>query len=127
MTSVYKRNRLRAQTTNTDPTLTEQSMAKDTDINIIVQKFRITGRVPGAQQTPIAGDFTNLPTDLREMIETSRDLKRRRAQLPPELREMPIEELLALTPDKLRETLKRAHTETNNVQLETTTTAPPPK
>lgn len=122
--SYYAKNRLRARTINTEPTLTEQSMARDTDINIIVQKFRITGRVPGTQQQPMAGDFTNLPTDLRGFIETAKSIKDVRKQLPPQLREMPIEELLSLTPDKLTSIL------TPDTPTTTTTTAtknaPPP-
>lgn len=97
----YYENRKRAQTVNTEPTLTEQSMARDTDINIIVEKFRITGRVPGAQTEPMAGDFSELPDDLRGFIESAKSIKEVRRKLPPQLREMPIEELLALTPDKL--------------------------
>lgn len=98
---MYYENRKRARTINNEPTLTEQSMAKDTDINIIVSKFRITGRVPAAQHQPMAGDFTNLPTDLRGFIESARTIKDVRKKLPPQLREMPVEDLLALTPDKL--------------------------
>lgn len=103
--SYYYQNRKRAQFKNTMPSLTEQSMARDTDINIIVQKFRITGRVPAAQQEPIAGDFTNLPTDLRGFIESARSIKDVRKQLPQQLRDMPIEDLLHLTPDKLTDIL----------------------
>jgi len=57
-------------------------MARDTDLNIIVEKFKITGRVPSAQQQPIAGDFTNLPDDLRGFIETAKSIKDCRAKLP---------------------------------------------
>lgn len=111
---MYYENRKRARTVNSQPTLTEQSMARDTDINIIVSKFRITGRVPAAQQQPMAGDFTNLPTDLRGFIESARTIKDVRKQLPPQLREMPVEELLALTPDKLASILSPPQQETSN-------------
>jgi len=97
----YQKNRLRAQTVNTEPTMTEQSGAAATDINLIVKSFKVTGRVPGATTAPIAGDFTGLPQDLRGMIETSRSIKAKRGNLPKALREMPIEELLTLTTDKL--------------------------
>lgn len=104
--SVYKTNRLKARTTNTQPTLTDQSQARETDINVIVGRYGVTGRAPGAAGQPMFGDFSDLPTTLRDMIETSRDMQRRRNQLPEQLREMPIEQLLALTPDKLTDILK---------------------
>lgn len=98
---MYYENRKRARTINNKPTKTEQSGAAQTDINVIVKSFKITGRVPGASTEPMAGDFSELPTDLREMIETAKGIKEKRQGLPPQLRDMPIEELLALTPDKL--------------------------
>ena len=107
----YYQNRKRAQTItdlNKTPSLTEQSLANDTDINIIVQKFRTTGRVPAAQNQPMAGDFTHLPTDLRGFIETAKSIKETRRQLPPQLRDMPMEELLTLTHDKLTHILTPA-------------------
>jgi len=97
----YQMNRLRAQTKHVKPTRTDQSQAKDTDINVIVGKFLTNGVVPGNNAKPMSGDFTGLPSDLRGMIETSREMEKKRRQLPPALREMPIDELLALTPDKL--------------------------
>lgn len=104
--SVYAKNKQRSRTVNTRPTATDQSQAKDTDINIIVGKFGITGRVPGATTPPMGGDFTNLPGDLREMIETSRDMRRRRALLPKELQEIPVDKLLTMTPDEITAILK---------------------
>jgi len=100
--SMYYENRKRARTVNNSPTLTEQSMARDTDINVIVAKFRITGRVPGAQQQPMGGDFTALPTDLRGFIDAARDLRNHRMRLPKELANIPTEELLRLTTAELK-------------------------
>lgn len=117
--SYYYNNRKRARTRNHMPSLTEQSMARDTDINIIVSKFRITGRVPASQQQPMAGDFTNLPTDLRGFIETAKSIKDVRRKLPKQLQEMPIEELLSLTPDKLTSILSPNTPETNHAQPST--------
>jgi len=51
------------------------------------------------------GDFTNLPKDLREMIELARAMPDIRGALPDKLKDMPIQDLLALTPDKLTEIL----------------------
>lgn len=99
--SNYYRNRGRARTENTDPSLTDQSQARDTDINVIVSKMGISGTVPGAPNKPLYGDFTQLPGDLRSMIEHARGLDEHRSKLPKELRAMPIEELLQLTPEQL--------------------------
>lgn len=97
----YQRNRLKAQFKNTDPTLADQAGARDTDINVIVKRFTQTGMVPGSQQTPMSGDFTNLPRDLRGYIETSKQLHALRHRLPKELQDMDFAELLALRPDEL--------------------------
>lgn len=97
----HEERRAKGRTTNNEPTQTDQSQAANTDLNIIMKRYLHTGTVPATTKTPMYGDFTQLPDDLRGYIEESRTIKERRAQLPKELREMPIEELLALTPDKL--------------------------
>lgn len=97
----HDERRAKGRTLNTEPTMTDQSQASETDLNVIMRKYGVSGRVPATTAQPMYGDFTNLPTDLRDMIETSRTIKEKRSQLPKELREMPIEELLALTPEEL--------------------------
>lgn len=97
----HDERRAKGRTTNDDPTMTDQSQASETDLNIIMKRYGTTGTVPGAPGEPLYGDFTNLPTDLRGMIEESRSVQKRRDQLPAELKAMPIEELLALTPEQL--------------------------
>lgn len=99
--SNYARNKARAITRNTDPSLTEQSMAKDTDINVIVGRFRISGRVPGAQGQPMSGDFTQMPDDLRGYIEAAKGMKQHWNGLPEKLRNLPMDKLLALTPSEI--------------------------
>jgi len=101
----YYTNRKRARTINTTPTMTDQAGARETDINVIVGQFQISGMVPGATGEPMNGDFTNLPTDLREMIELARAMPDIRKALPDKLRDMSIQDLLQLTPDKLTEIL----------------------
>lgn len=95
--SNWARNKERAKYRNTDASLTEQSQARETDINVIVGRMGVSGTVPGTTKTPMGGDFTNLPVDLREMIETSRTMKQARQNLPPELRDIPVDELLNMT------------------------------
>lgn len=97
----YLERREATRTRTTMPTRTDQSGAKDTDINVIVGRFLKTGMVPGAQGQAMGGDFTNLPLDLRAYIETARSLDKIRTRLPKELREKPIEELLRLTTHEL--------------------------
>lgn len=101
----YRENKQRAQTRTTKPSLTEQSAANETDINVIVAKFKITGRVPGSQQEPLSGDFTQLPRDLRGFIDLAKSMKNLKSKLPKELRDIPDAKLLALTPDQLKNIL----------------------
>lgn len=99
--SNYAKNKQLAITMDTTPTVTDQAGANDTDINVIVRRYGSTGMVPGAPTPPMGGDFTELPEDLRGFIETSRDLNRRMEKLPPQLRDLNINQLLALTPDEV--------------------------
>jgi len=107
--SNYHINKERARTINTVPTQTDQSQANDTDVNVIVKKYKVTGQVrPGNQ--PLYGDFASLPTDLRGILEKSRGMQKLRHQLPAQLREKPIEELLMMTDDDLVAILKPSET-----------------
>lgn len=98
---MYKLNKERAVYRNNDPTLTDQSQARETDINIIVSKMGIGRVVAGAAQPPMYADFTDLPRDLRGFIEEARQLDTLRSKLPKELQGQRIEELLALTPEQI--------------------------
>lgn len=98
----YANNRKRARTVTKTPTLTDQSQARETDINIIVGRFLKTGTAPGAPKQPVEGvDWTQYPTDLRGFIETSRDYLRHKNALPEQLRNIPVEKLVYMTPDEL--------------------------
>lgn len=99
--SNWAKNKQLAVYFNTQPSATDQSQARETDINVIVGKMIRTGQGPNTNAQPIYADFTTLPEDLRGMIEQSRSIQARRAQLPDKLREMPIEQLLTLTADDL--------------------------
>ena len=92
----YKANKAAARYHNTEPSLTDQSQANDTDVNVIVKKFAITGQAPGGR-TPNYGDFTQLPKDLRELLAMNKSVKGYRDTLPEQLRDLEIEELLALS------------------------------
>lgn len=99
-----KERRKAAAFHNTEPTMTDQSAVANTDLNVIINQFLKTGR-PQNSGIPRYGDFTEIPNDLRSIIEMSRSMQRRRRELPPQLRDMPVEELLALTPDDIKEIL----------------------
>jgi len=101
----YQINRLRAQFKNTKPSLTDQSAAKDTDINVIVKQFGLGGQALGTTKTPLYEDFTQYPDDLRGFIETSRAVREHIGNLPPELKNLPMDQLLNLPPKELLEKL----------------------
>lgn len=104
----YKRNKARAVFINDEPSMTDQSQARDTDINVIVKRYAQTGTAPGAATDPMFEDFSELPTDLRSMIEQTRGVVELRRRLPPRLAEMPVAQLLSLTEQQLTEILKPA-------------------
>jgi len=97
----WQKNKELAITRDTTPSLTDQGAARDTDINVIVGQFLVHGKVPGAKNPPLYGDFTELPKDLRGMIELANSLKTNKDRLPEQLRGIPIAELLALTPAEI--------------------------
>jgi len=88
------------------PTLTDQSQANDTDINVIVKRYARTGTAPGAKNQPIYEDFTQLPNDLRTAIECARGLADAHAKLPDKLKALTHEQLFALTRDQIESMLK---------------------
>lgn len=97
----YYENRERARTINNKPTLTDQSAAKDTDFNVIINQFLTTGRAPGPAVPPIFGDFTNLPNDLRGFIETARTINDMHKELPDKLRALSVQNLMTLTNEQI--------------------------
>lgn len=101
MNTNYHRNKQRAIYNNTEPSMTDQGAARDTDINVIVKSFLIHGQAPGTTQEALYADFTEMPDDLAGYIERSKQLEQHRRLLPKQLQDLPLEELLALTPEKL--------------------------
>lgn len=112
MNGNHARNKERAKFRNTDPSMTDQSQAADTDINVIVKRYTATGMLPEPQGVGAFADMTKIPQDLRGLIETSRSIEHYRNALPPQLRAMPMEQLLTLTNDELEAMFKPV--ETNN-------------
>lgn len=106
MNSNYKRNKQRAIFNNDEPTMTDQSQADDTNVNTIMRKYRITGVAPGAPKAPIYADFTEIPTSLQELMAEAQRLPGHIDALPPQLKGMPMEHLLSLTPTDLQTILR---------------------
>lgn len=50
-----------------EPTRTQQHQRDDADINVIVQRFNVTGVLPQGHKLPQYGDFTG-PTDYQECL-----------------------------------------------------------
>lgn len=96
----HERRKLCA-TKNTKPTLTDQAGARDTDINVIVKRYTISGQAPGAGRPKVYADFTAFPQDLREMIDMQKNLEKLRQGLPENLRNLPLDQLTNLTTDQL--------------------------
>jgi len=99
--SNYQTNKARAVTCDYTPTMTDQAGARDTDINVIVGQYLVSGRVPGSKQEPIYEDFSDLPKDLRGFIEMGRSLHTHKARLPEQLRGIPVAELVRLTDEQI--------------------------
>lgn len=68
-----------------DPSLTQQHMADDADINVIVKRFGITGQMPSGVRLPTYGDFTGVG-DYRSALEAVRDADDAFMELPADIR-----------------------------------------
>lgn len=101
----YHAAKAAARTISTQATLTDQSAANETDRNVIVHRFLTTGQAPGSFNPPTYGDLAELPEDLRGYINLAKRLANARNELPKQLHGMPIEELLALQPQQLKDIL----------------------
>jgi len=97
ISKAFKERTRATDTINNKPTMTDQSQAADTDTNKIIGKFLKTGQIPPGPGNIRYGDFTALPSDLRGFLEMARSIDANRQTLPPELREIPVEELVTLS------------------------------
>lgn len=100
----YQINKVRSRTRTTEPSMTDQSQRSNTDINVMLSGYKMgeitTGR--GAAAAPQYEDYANVPGDLRDMIELSRQMPTTRNKLPPALRDIPQDQLLSLSMDELQ-------------------------
>lgn len=104
-------NKNRGKTSQKKPTLTDQSGAKDSDLNVIVKKFISTATLPGTTKTAMYGDFTELAGDLRELIERTRAVEKLRGKLPEALQNLSMQDLVEMDPKALSDILKPKPTE----------------
>jgi len=93
-------------THNAEPTMTDQSGAADTDINLIVKRYGVYGTAPGSAHPPIYGDFADIPQDLRDKINLIRSIPELRKDLPSELDGLTLADL-NLPPDQLAAKIPR--------------------
>jgi len=70
---------------NDDPSKTQQSDARDTDINVIMKRYEQTGQLPAALGSPLFGDFTNAP-DYRQAVEAVNTAHEAFMQIPAKVR-----------------------------------------
>lgn len=64
---------------------TQQSQAADTDINVIVKRFKVTGLLPQGVRAPSYGDFENLG-DFRSALDAIMAAEKSFAAMPAEIR-----------------------------------------
>lgn len=99
----FHEHRKKTKTVASSISLTDQAAAKHTDLNVIVSQFRITGQAPGNTLQPMVGaDLSQVPEDLRGFIEQSRKLAEHRKELPVQLQNLPIEDLLGMTGEQFK-------------------------
>lgn len=66
----------------TEPSLAVQDALEDSDINVIVARFGLTGQMPENPKLPQYGDFTGI-TDFRTAVEAVTQAQEEFYQLPP--------------------------------------------
>lgn len=64
---------------------TQQQFKDDADINVIVERFGLTGQLPDDYRAPVSGDFSDI-TDFQTAMNAVRAAEENFMQLPPELR-----------------------------------------
>lgn len=67
------------------PSLTVQSMAEDVDMNVIMKRFGVTGKMPDNVVPLSYGDFSNV-FDFRSALHAVRDADERFGAMPAEIR-----------------------------------------
>lgn len=69
-----------------EPTLTQQHLAEDADINVILRRFGITGELPTDLKVPMEGDYTDVVNDYQSALNVVRAADESFMELPGEVR-----------------------------------------
>lgn len=87
-TSLYAHNRARSETfstRNTEESLTQQGDLEETDINILLKKYAVSGTLPQIVKPPLSGDFTTT-NDFRTMLDVVRSAQEQFEEVPAQIR-----------------------------------------
>lgn len=68
-----------------DPSLAQQHFKDETDINVLLERFKVTGQMPQGVRLPSYGDFTGV-TDFRSAQEAVLNARNAFMDLPASLR-----------------------------------------
>lgn len=71
---------------NLEPTRTQQQFKDECDINVIVERFGITGQLPEHVRVPVDGDFTGV-TDFQSALNLVMEAERAFMEFPANVRE----------------------------------------
>lgn len=69
-----------------EPTLAQQSFKDDADINVILERFNITGELPSSSREPQYGDFLDSPVDYKQALDVVMSAQSSFNELPARLR-----------------------------------------
>ena len=68
-----------------DPSLAQQSFKDDVDINVLLERFKVTGQMPAGVRLPEYGDFTGL-SDFQSAMGVLLSAQHEFMKLPAEVR-----------------------------------------
>lgn len=116
-------------TVNEEESMTQQSDADECDINLIMEKYKVTGQAPQVIQQGIYGDFTEVG-DYRTAVERIRAANEAFQAIPAKLREKfdndPAKFIdFATNPDNMDEMIKLGLAEKIEIK-DNKQPAPPP-
>lgn len=69
-----------------DASLAQQSFKDECDINVIVQRFGLTGEMPANVSPPVYSDFTDMVTDYHSALNLVLDAEEQFMRLPAHVR-----------------------------------------
>lgn len=98
----YAENKARSKIITIGETMADQAGAEATDINVIVKKMAATGSMPTSTKQPFYADMSELPNNLRDMLEMGKQVDNHRAQLPKALQHLTTGELINTDPKQLQ-------------------------